>query len=269
MGNRVPEYVGLIPAAGTAARISPLPCSKEIFPVGYGEIGASGRQRPKVAAHYLLEQMNLARAKYVYFVLSNNKWDIPAYFKDGAMVDMAIAYLVTGSPHGVPFTVDSAFPFLRDKWVLFGFPDIILKPDDAYIRLLNQMKKTNADIVLGLFPAVNPQKMDMVVLDTHGAISGIDIKPARTRLYWTWINAVWNAEFTRYIHDYVAREHEHITRMANQGGLEQYQERFVGDVIREAIGSGLKIDRVEFPDGRYIDIGTPEDMKTAVRTFAF
>lgn len=268
VGNRIPECVGLIPAAGTADRVSPLPCSKEIFPIGSVEIGTRGRQCPKAVAHYLLEQMKLARAKYVYVVLSKNKWDIPAYFKDGAIVEMPVAYLVTGSSYGVPFTVDGAFPFLKDKWVLFGFPDIILKPDDVYIRLLDQMKKTHVDIVLGLFPAVNPQKMDMVVLDDHDAISGIDIKPTRTNLYWTWITAVWNTKFTRYMHDYVACEREHITRIENQDGLERVPERFVGDVIRKAIGSGLKIDKVEFPEGRYIDIGTPEDMKAAIKTFA-
>ena len=48
------------------------------------------------------------------------------------MVNMALGYLMTDLPFGVPFTVDSAFPFLEDKRVLFGFPDIILQPDDVY-----------------------------------------------------------------------------------------------------------------------------------------
>lgn len=212
--------------------------------------------------------MRLAGANRAYIVLSKGKWDIPAYFGSGAMADMAIAYLMTELPYGVPFTLDSAVPFLSDKQVLFGFPDIILQPDDVYLRLLEQMRTGQADLVLGLFRAVNPQKMDMVVLDDGHAISGIDIKPAQTHLRWTWIIAVWNAAFTRYLHDFVCREYQRIATAADGESRKQYRERYVGDVIREAIGSDLKIDHVKFPQGTYIDIGSPEDLKTAVRTQA-
>ena len=266
MGNNAQECVGLIPAAGAAKRISPLPCSKEIFPIGFGDIRSVG-SRPKAAAHYLMEQMKLAGANRLYLVLSKGKWDIPAYFRDGAMAEMAIAYLVTTLPYGVPFTVDSAFPFLGEKRVLFGFPDIILREENVYSRLLDQMRKSGADIVLGLFPAANPQKMDMVSLDANGTIDRIDIKPAHTDLYWTWIIAAWNAAFTRHLHDYVGRELKRIAETI-EGGVETYQERFMGDVIRDAIDSGLTVEKVAFPEGRYIDIGTPEDMKTAVRFYS-
>ena len=72
--------VGLIPAAGKARRISPLPCSKEIFPVGFGEIRQKGQRHPKVAAHYLLEKMHLAGAEKAYFVLSNGQMGHPGLF---------------------------------------------------------------------------------------------------------------------------------------------------------------------------------------------
>ena len=266
--NQSLECVGLIPAAGTAERISPLPCSKEIFPIGFGEIGKRGGPRPKVAAHHLLEKMRLAGAKRAYIVLSKGKWDIPAYFGGGAMVDMAIAYLLTELPYGVPFTLDSAIPFLTDKQVLFGFPDIILQPDDVYLRLLDKMRAAQADLVLGLYQAVDPQKMDMVAFDADDAISGIDIKPARTDLRWTWTIAVWNAAFTRFMHDFVGHEYQRITTTANGQSRQNYREWVVGDVIREAIGSHLKIDHVKFHHGTYIDIGSPEEMQTAVRTHA-
>jgi len=262
------EWIGLIPAAGTAERISPLPCSKEIFPIGFGDVGQSGRQRPKAVASYLLEKMHLAGARCAYVVLSKGKWDIPAYFGNGAMVDMAVAYLITEWPYGVPFTLDSAFPFLADKQVMFGFPDIVLQPDDVYLRLMDRMRTAQADLVLGLFKAANPKKMDMVVLDGDGIISGIDIKPVRTQLRWTWAAAVWNAAFTRYMHDFVCREHRRITTGADRDRVRNYRERFMGDVIREAIGSELKIDQVKFHEGTCIDIGSPDDMKFAVRFHA-
>lgn len=259
------ECVGLIPAAGKARRVSPLPCSKEIFPVGFGEIRQKGQRHPKTAAHYLLEKMHLAGAEKVYFVLSAGKWDIPAYFGDGSMVNMALAYLMTDLPYGVPFTIDSAFPFLEDKCVLFGFPDIILQPDDAYVRLIERMHASRSDIVLGLFSADNPQKMDMVDMSTDGTVCGIHIKPPQTNLKWTWIIAVWNGAFTQFMHDLV---HRHLRTIAfEKGGFAKSdrQELFVGDVIQEAIGSELKVDRVMFPQGTYIDIGSPEDMVAAIQ----
>ena len=263
------ECIGLIPAGGKAKRVSPLPCSKEIFPVGFGEIEANGRKYPKVAAHYLLEKMHLAGAEKTYFVLSKGKWDIPSYFGNGSMVNMAIGYLMTDMPYGVPFTLDSAFPFLKNKQVLFGFPDIILQPDDVYVQLMDQMHSSNADIVVGLFLADNPDKMDMVDLNADETICGIQIKPAQTNLKWTWIVAVWNYSFTQFMHDYV--QHHLNTIAAANGGLAGYdhKEIYLGDVIQDAIGSELKIDKVMFNQGTYIDIGSPEDMVTAIQTLAF
>ena len=259
------ESVGLIPAGGRAERISPLPCSKEIFAVGFADILQNGQSRPKVAAHYLLEKMHLAGAKRAYIVLSKGKWDIPAYFGDGALVNMALAYLVTSLPYGVPFTVDSAFPFLSDKRVLFGFPDIILQPDDVYLQLIEKMDNADADLVLGLFPAVRPQNVDMVALNTDGAIVGIDIKPAQTQLKWTWTLAVWNADFTQFLHNVVRRQVKRFSPAANTPCQKGIQELFMGDVVREAIGSELIIDHVLFPHGTYIDIGSPQGMRAAVQ----
>ena len=260
------ECIGLIPAGGKAQRISPLPCSKEIFPVGFGDIKQNGQLRPKVAAHYLLEKMRLADAKKAYVVLAKGKWDIPAYFGNGSMVNMAIGYLITELPYGVPFTVDSAFPFLKNKRVLFGFPDIILQPDDVYIRLIERMDTSCADIVLGLFQADNPQKMDMVALNDHGTIADIHIKPTQTSLRWTWIIAVWNESFTHFMHEVVGRHLKAIADSESRISKEDRKEIFMGDVIREAIGSQLKIDQVMFNRGTYIDIGSPEDMIFAIRT---
>jgi glucose-1-phosphate thymidylyltransferase len=260
------EYVGLIPAGGKAERISPLPCSKEIFPVGFGNIGQNNQLRPKVAAHYLLEKMRLAGAEKAYIVLSKGKWDIPAYFGSGSMVNMALGYLMTEHPYGVPFTIDSVFPFLKNKHVLFGFPDILFQPSDVYSRLIERMHTSRADIVLGLFLAENPQKMDMVELNTDGTINDIQIKPLQTNLKWTWIVAVWNDAFTQFMHEIVCGRLVSISDAENRIPKGGWKEMFVGDVIREAIGSELKVDQVMFPQGTYIDIGSPEDLVSAVQT---
>jgi len=43
------------------------------------------------------------------------------------------------------------------------------------------------------------------------------------------------------------------------------RELYIGDVIQAAIHNGLRVETVLFPEGIYIDIGTPEDLAKAVR----
>ena len=52
------NVVGLIPAAGRAERLGPLPCSKELLPIGFRETPRG--PAPKVAGHYLLERFRAA-----------------------------------------------------------------------------------------------------------------------------------------------------------------------------------------------------------------
>lgn len=251
--------VGLLPAGGTAARVAPLPCSKEIFPIGFHSSESKVGLRPKASAHYLIEKMQRAGAQKAYFVLRDGKWDIPAYFGDGAMVGLPLGYLMMGRPDGVPFTLDQAYPFVGEATVLFGFPDILFQPGDAFVHLLNRQAETGASIVIGLFPAHQPQKMDMVDLDPHGRVIGLAIKPRRTHLRFTWIIAVWDHRFSDFLHAFVAR------RKTLQPDAAGRRELYVGDVIQAAIQEGERVENVLFSDGSYIDIGTPEDLSAAVQ----
>src|SRR5688572_19363039 len=93
--------IGLIPAAGLANRIAPLPCSKELYPVGFRIDETGNAKRPKVVSHYLLEKMRLAGVSRIYFILRTGKWDIPGYYGDGSMLNVPVAYLSLGSTWGV------------------------------------------------------------------------------------------------------------------------------------------------------------------------
>jgi glucose-1-phosphate thymidylyltransferase len=148
--SRYEDIIGLVPAAGRANRISPLPCSKELFPVGFREKPENQSKQPKVVCHYLLEKMRLAEINKTFVILRAGKWDIPAYLNDGALVDMRLAYIVINFSSSVPFTVDQAYPFTCQSRVAFGFPDIIFESDDAYRALLARQTQTRDDIVLGL-----------------------------------------------------------------------------------------------------------------------
>jgi glucose-1-phosphate thymidylyltransferase len=251
------KVVGLFPAGGKGKRISPLPCSKEIFPLGFLPQGSSGDRRPKVAGHYLLEKMLLAGAESAYILLRRGKWDIPQYFADGSMLGMPLAYVTVESSRGVPFTLDLAYPFVRDADVLFGFPDILFQPEDAFAQLLNRMSETGAELVLGLFPAHQAHKVDMVELDSKGRITTIVIKPERTNLLYTWLIAAWKPAFTRFLHEFVTK-HSSSTESSEH-------ELYFGHVITAAIADAVPMEKVIFEDGWYLDIGTPEDLAQACR----
>jgi glucose-1-phosphate thymidylyltransferase len=139
-----------------------------------------------------------------------------------------------------------------------------MQPDDVYRRLLDRLNVRGADLVLGLFPAVNPQKMDMVDLTDDDAICGIQIKPAQTNLKWTWIVAAWDFAFTRFMHAYVQKYLATVASQGDEGRHAHRSEVHLGEVIQAGIESGLACDRVFFPQGTYVDIGTPEDMAVAV-----
>jgi glucose-1-phosphate thymidylyltransferase len=262
------NIVGLIPAAGIASRLGALPCSKEIFPVRFNPAAEKDSSSPKVVSQYLLEKMRMAGVDKVYIILRAGKWDIPAYFGDGKILDLHIAYLMLGLPFGVPYTLDQAYPFITDSTVVFGFPDILFQPQDAYIKLLTKQADTVADIVLGLFPADQPHKMDMVELNADGRIHSIQIKPSQTQLRYTWIIAVWTSTFTHFMHQYVLTRYK--TDLQGKPGrmADEQQEVYMGDVIQAGLENNIRVESIILSDGRYTDIGTPEDLMNAIRSEA-
>ena len=257
----IPDVVGLIPAGGQAARIAPLPCSKELFPVGFRVTEAGKSTRPKVVCHYLLEKMRLAGVKKAYIVLREGKWDIPTYLGDGSLLDMHFAYLMMGDPFGTPYTVDQAYPFIKDELVAFGFADILFGPGDAYVHLLKHQAETKADVALGAYLAHDPDVMDMLEIDPRGRVTSIIKRPGNTGLRYAWVCAVWTPAFTEFQHDFLQRRR--TTDSTNRA--DQRQEVSVGHVIQAAIHEGLHTEAVIFPTHAYLDIGTPEGLQKAVQ----
>ncbi len=255
------EVIGLLPAGGQATRIAPLPCSKELYPVGFRPVDEGRSLRPKVACHYLLEKMRLAGVAKAYIVLREGKWDIPAYLGDGTILNMHLAYLMIRLSSGVPYTLDQAYPFVQDALVAFGFPDIIFQSEDAFVRLLTRQAAEKADVVLGLFPTDQPHKWDMVEVDGDGRIRVIEIKPHETLLRYAWSIAVWTPVFSRFMHEYLASIH----KGKEQDNRPEQREVILGDVIKAAINNNLQVQGVLFPEDTCLDIGSPEDLVKAVR----
>ncbi len=260
------DLIGIIPAGGLATRIAPLPCSKELYPVGFRRSDKEDGLSPKVVCTYLLEKISLAGVTKTYIVLRNGKWDIPAYLGDGEALDMHLAYLMMRLPFGAPYTIDQAYPFVKDALVVFGFPDIIFQPDNAFVRLRERQTNTNADIVLGVFPVDKPQKWDMVDIYEDGRIKQVLIKPIKTDLQYAWIIAIWMPSFTHFMHKYLASTLEKEEEDTNENNILKQGELFVGDVIQAAIENGMHVEGVLFSNSTCLDIGTPEDLVKAVRS---
>ena len=251
-----PAFVGLVPAAGRARRIAPLPLSKELYPVGFREV--QGSPRPVPACEHLLRAMAAAGASTVYVVLGDGKWDIPAYLGDGAQLGLDIAYLTTRHSPGVPFTVDRAHAHLRDSTVAFGFPDIVFTPADALLRLRTRRETGGADVVLGLFPTDRPEAADVVDADARGRVRRVLVKPTGSPLRLAWALAVWGPAFSEHLHAAIAAD----GAIANGGPVAA--ERHLGHIVQSAVDAGLRVE-AEVLDGSFTDIGTPEGLHAAVR----
>jgi len=253
------EIVGLIPAAGEAKRVSPLPASKELFPVGFREIRVDGHTqlRPKVISQYLIDSMFLAGAAKIWVVLGRQKADIMHYYGDGMSFGGPMAYLMMDHLRGMPCTLDQAYHWIgKNSTVLFGMPDTIFAPSDAFSRLLEDHRSTGSAVTLGIFPTNRPEKLCPVELDPTGRVIGMTDKPRRPQFQNTWGCATWSECFTDFMH-------RHLCGQTVSNG-----EIVLADIFRAAIAEGLSVRGLFFESGEYVDIGTPDDLALAVRRFS-
>ena len=252
----LPDVLGLLPAAGRGERLATLPCSKELAPVGFDADG--DLIRPRVVCQSLLEGFQQAGVSDVFVVLGHGKWDIPACLGSGRQLDLNIAYCVIRDSPGTPHSLDQAYAFVRERRIAFGFPDIIFEPADAFTQLLAKQSECGADVVLGVFPAEQPETADMVDMTPDGRVNLIAVKSPATALRYAWAVAVWAPSFTEFMHEFLAASED----TSRRGG-----ELFVGNVLQAAIDAGMSVMAVPFPEGRFIDVGTPENLRKAVRMY--
>jgi glucose-1-phosphate thymidylyltransferase len=155
-------------------------------------------------------------------------------------------------PYGPAFTLDAAYPFVRGATVAIGFPDIVFQPADAYTHCLARLGDGGADIVLGLVPFEQPEIADMVDVDEAGRVRDIVIKQPAYHLRYSWVVAMWGPAFTEFMH-------AHLAEALQQ--LDPAQEWHVGRVVQAALQAGLRVDSVTFPEGGYVDYGSPDALR--------
>jgi NDP-sugar pyrophosphorylase family protein len=164
------RIVGVVPAAGFARRLQPIPCSKEVYPV---------RGRPVM--DYLLERMSVAGCSEIRVVTRPEKKDV---------VENALrrgATVIKAYPATVSESLVAGIAGLSDEdVVLFGFPDTIWAPEDGFLTLLREVDR-GYDLVLGLFRARGLERSDVVTLhDESRVVRAIQVKPARPASPWIW-----------------------------------------------------------------------------------
>lgn len=239
-------------------RISPLPCSKELLPIGYQK-DQQGAIKPKVVSHYLLERFKLAGINKAYFVLRKGKWDIPQYYGDGEMLDMHLAYVMMNRPYGHPFSIDQAFPFTHASLVAFGYPDILFSPDDAFAQLIAKYEETRADVVLGVFPIRPDQKWDIMSFAEDGKPKAIAMSdPSGVTDRWGWSIALWTPVFSAFMHEFLSRAVDRHQLKAPDG-----KEYVMNHVFQAALDAGLSLEQVFFKAGFVRDVGTPQELLKA------
>jgi glucose-1-phosphate thymidylyltransferase len=251
------NVIGLIPAAGRATRLPMLPCSKEIYPIGTFKKVVEDQiiQYPKPVIAYLIERLILAGVQKTIITTSKEKSDILRLLGDGSAFNMHLAYLIQEENNGMPYALNLAHPWVNDSIILFGMPDTIFFPENAFVTLLDRFISTKADLTLGLFQTDKPAKFGMVKFDDKDNFIYTIDKPNSTNLEYMWGIACWGHNFSSFMNEYINIHHES-------------KELVLGTVIQAAFDIGLRVNVLPFFDGAYYDIGTPEDLQKAIALFS-
>lgn len=251
------DLVGLLPAAGRGSRLGPIPCSKEIMPLGFQRrTGAASQWEPVTAIEEHLRALQLAGARRCAVVISDGKADIVRYLGNGDRYDLSLAYVYQPQLRGMPYALDLAVPWINGATTLFSMPDTLITPQNTMARLLVHHRVHGADLTLGLFHTSTPQKFGMVERDAAGQITNFVDKPVQSELNLMWGLAVWSPRFTAALSSFLA----HVLA----GGAEVV----LSDVFLAALQQGLHVDGLVLHDAHYHDIGTPEDFQAVVADLA-
>lgn len=245
------EFVGIIPAAGKATRLPGLQGSKEVIPVCALGIANPTHDQARPVCRHLMDAMLSAGIRRQVMVLGEGKSDIPKALANADDRAADCAYVVITDSPGVPWTIDATRSWTRGFNVAFGFPDILTTRPDLFIRLCDKLIATDLDVVLGVFPTDQGCNADVVSLTRGGLVTQITPKPPNVGAAQVWIAAVWRPSFSEYLHEHLAR---------TDGTIGRGRELYIGDIINRSIGE-LHVGAIEFPLGRFLDIGTPSNLQ--------
>ena len=240
--------VGFLPAAGRGVRFGASGYAKELFPLLFE--GESETLEPRPISELALRAIHGAGAKRCVTVVSPDKLEVVRVL-GAAHRDMAMAYVVQAEPGGIPQALEIARPWLEGEDVVFAMPDTIVFPGDALARVHAARIADGADVMLGVFPTNEPERLAPVVLDDAGNITAIHDKPASPPCKNTWGVAAWSPRFTAFCCAWNQK------RAATSEGA-------IGHAFEAARVSGLVVRARAFDDGSFLDVGTPHGLRAAL-----
>ena len=247
---RNPDIIAVLPAAGKATRLGPLPCSKEILPL---RPDASGSHLPAPGSRVVIEDalhmLGENGIEKAIVVTAPGKEDIRAYLGDEPVGGVVTEFLVRENSPSVPHTLQTAIAATDDEHLIVWFPDILVSPRDVLSGLTAEHRNTDADVTLALVPSDRGDKVDIVSIDESGRVLGIRPKPGAGTSGWTWVSGLWSPRFSAFLDSWLAMRE-------TTGGREIH----VGDVINAACRENFIVHSVNFPNGKALDIGTPDDL---------
>lgn len=249
-GPRAP--VGLLPAAGRGSRFGDVSYVKELFPL---PVADGGRLVTRPICELSLRAVRAAGAERCVVVVSPAKTDVLRALRDGAEVELALAYAVQPEPRGLPQALRCARPWLDGEEVLFALPDTIVTPQDALAEVRQLRLSTGADLALGVFPVREPERLGPVEIAADGTVLRVLDKPGDRRVANSWGVACWSPRFTAFCCDW-----DEARERAGDAG----PERALGHAFEAARKAGLSVCARYFPAGRMLDIGTPAGLREAL-----
>ncbi len=249
--------VALLPAAGRGLRFGDSGYAKELFPLLF-EGPVDGDLSPRPICELALRAMRAAGAERCVTVVSREKLELVRVLGDGRAVGMSLAYVVQPEVRGLPDVVRCARPWIGDEDTVFAMPDTVFLPGSALAEVHARRVATGADLVLGVFPVQEPERLGPVELAADGSVLRIHDKPGDTPHRNSWGVASWTARFT----DFCCAWDERRARESPE------REGVLGHVFEAARAAGLSVGAVHFPAGRFLDVGTPRGLRAALGALA-
>jgi glucose-1-phosphate thymidylyltransferase len=238
------DSIGLIPAAGRGERLN-FPFPKELYPI-------IENNHYKPVSNYILQNIVKAGVNHIVIVINDTKHQLIKYFGNGSRFGCNISYVVqefrvdipeiTKTP-GLAEAMDTPYHLTKDKIVYFGMADTIIKPVD-FFETSSKHLTSDVDVILCMFHTDRKEKAGMVELGNNNIVKRIVDKPESTTLEWMWGAMIWKPIFTDFFHECIHKRN--ITDYA--------------EIYNKAIESGVRFKGLGFKNGKYLDMGTYNDV---------
>jgi glucose-1-phosphate thymidylyltransferase len=248
------EYVGIVPAAGKGSRMASFFFPKELtlITLPNNKICYNNHSKfQRSLCEFALECLTYANINTAYVIINNNKYELINFLKDGQDFGLNLSYIYQPNTQGLPFAIDSAFPFIRHQCVSLVLPDAIIEPSIALKQMLTLFKNKKEDIILGVFEYKDPTELCQVVYDENYHVIRLYDKSSKVRIHNTWGMAAWRPRFNDFLHNYLKEVHTK-------------HEISLAEVFNEAIAKGIEIVAHPLKNSVYIDIGSPISLRDAI-----